>query len=125
MRLAVPLLLLAFSACGPSEPGVQPATEIIREVGGAMRPKMRVQVSIKAGAEEPGAEDLELRRRLEEQIEQENIGRLVSSGAGAGQFDVTVEVENTAEAIPRIQAILRSMNLERRASFRVIPAEER
>lgn len=119
--MRVPALLLLLFACGRNEVGIQPATEIVREVTTGIRTNARVQVSVKASAEEPTAEDLAMRKNLEDRIEQENIGRLVSSSGGAGFVDVVVEVENTADAIARIQEILKSMDAARDASFKVIP----
>ena len=111
------LSLFVLAACGDSG-------EIVREVTTGIRTTSRVEVSVKASAEEPTAADIEVRRKIEDRIEQENIGRLISSGAAAGYSQVTVEVENTAEAIPRIQDILRSMDLDRDAKFRVIVKED-
>src|SRR5688572_1573022 len=82
-RALLPSLMLVLS-CGANEPGVQSATEIAREVTTGMRSRARVQVSVKASAEDPGQEDLDLRKKIEDRIEQQNIGRLVSSGGGAG-----------------------------------------
>ena len=126
MRLSSRLLLglLLLTACGRNETGVQSASEIIREVASGIRTAHRVQVSVKASAEEPAPEDIEIRRSIENRIEQENIGRLVSSGGGAGEIWVVVEVDNTAEAIPRMQEIVRSMDLARQSSFKVIPKED-
>ena len=119
----LPSLILVL-ACGGTEPGVQSATEIAREVTTGMRTKARVQVSVKASAEEPTQEDLELRKKIEDRIEQDNIGRLVSAGGGAGFIDITVEVENTADAIDKIQEIVRSLDVAREASFKVLPEEQ-
>ena len=121
-RLAI---LIFLAACARNETGVQPATEVIREVTTGMRSNARVQVSMKATAEEPTAEDIAMRKKLEDAIEAENIGRLISSSGGAGYVDIVVEVENTADAIPRIQEILRSMDAARHASFKVIPGADR
>ena len=126
MRLlsCLALILPLSTACGGDEAGVHSASEIIREVTAEIRTEHRVQVSVKASAEEPSPEDIEIRRSIENRIEQENIGRLVSSGGGAGEIWVVVEVDNTAEAIPRIQEIIRSMDLTRESSFKVIPKED-
>ena len=119
------LVLIVMTACsGGDETGVQPATEVIREVTTGMRSNARVQVSMRASAEVPTPEDIEMRKRLEDAIEAENIGRLVSSSGGAGYVDIVVEVENTADAIPRIQEILRSMDAARHATFKVIPGAD-
>src|SRR5687767_8060513 len=121
MRVVAAFFIVYLIACGGNEAGVQPAAEIIREVTTGIRSNARVHVSVRASAEEPTPEDIELRKRLEDRIEQENIGRLISSSGGAGYVDLVVEVENTADAIPRIQEILRSMDAARDASFKVIP----
>ena len=120
MRFLTSIALITL-ACRTDEAGVQAPAEIVREVTTGIRAEPRVQLSVKASAEEPTSEDLDLRRRIEERIEQENIGRLVSSGGGAGYVDIVVDVENTAEAIPRMQAMLRDMEIARHSSFKVIP----
>lgn len=122
-RPILPALLLCL-ACGGNEPGVQSATDIAREVTTGMRSKARVVVSVKASAEEPTPDDLDLRRRIEERIEQENAGRLVSTGGGAGFIEITVEVENTADSIDKIQEILRSLEVDRETSFKVLPEQQ-
>jgi len=122
-RALLPSLMLVLS-CGANEPGVQSATEIAREVTTGMRSRARVQVSVKASAEDPAQEDLDLRKRIEDRIEQQNIGRLVSSGGGAGFIDITVEVDNTADAIEKIQEIVRSLDVARETSFKVLPEEQ-
>lgn len=122
-RVLLPSLIFVL-ACGGSEPGVQSATEIAREVTTGMRTKARVQVSVKASAEEPTQEDLDLRKKIEDRIEQANIGRLVSAGGGAGFIDITIEVDNTADAIDKIQAIVRSLDVARETSFKVLPEEQ-
>lgn len=115
MRLRVVLLLL-FAACRREASAID---EVMRGVSSELRPKARVQVIVKASAEEPTAADLALRKSIEDRIEQENIGRLVSSGAGRGFIDVTVEVENTAEAISRLRKVLQSLDVLPKSSFRV------
>jgi hypothetical protein len=122
-RALLPSLMLVLS-CGANEPGVQSATEVAREVTTGMRSRARVQVSVKASAEDPGQEDLDLRKKIEDRIEQQNIGRLVSSGGGAGFVDITVEVDNTADAIEKIQEIVRSLDVARETSFKVLPEKQ-
>ena len=117
-------IAVTLIGCGQNEAGVQPATEVIREVTTGMRSNARVQVSVKASAEEPMPADIEMRKRLEDRIEAENIGRLISSSGGAGYVDIVIEVESTADAIPRIQEILREMDVARDASFKVIPGAD-
>lgn len=115
-RAAVAVLLLV--ACQVETR--KAARDVIGEVTSGIQEKYRVQVSIKASAEDPTPEDIELRKSLENRIEQENIGRLVSSGAGAGTIDITVEVENTAVAIPRLRSVLQSAGVLSRSSFKVL-----
>ena len=112
------IAVMLLVGCGES------ATEAVREVATGLRETYRVQVSIKASAEEPAPEDLALRKRLEDRIEQQNVGRLVSAGGGSGQIDVVVEVENTAEAIPKLQEIVKDLGVAREASYKVTPKEE-
>lgn len=124
MNVRVIPALIVLLACGGNEPGVQSATEIAREVTTGMRTRARVEVSVKATAEEPTADDLALRKRIEDRIEQENVGRLVSAGGGAGYMNITVEVENTADSIDRIQDILRSLEVDRETNFKVLPEQQ-
>ena len=112
------LTFVLLTACGGES-----ATEAVRQVATGLRETYRVQVSLKASAEEPTPEDLALRKKLEDRIEQENIGRLVSAGAGSGQMDVVVEVEDTAETIPRLQKIVKELGFARQADYKVIPKE--
>jgi hypothetical protein len=110
--------VLVLAACSETP------TQVVEEVSRGLRPAYRVEVSLKASAEEPTPEDLALRRRIEDRIEQENIGRLVSASGGSGTMEIVVEVENTAEAIPKIQALLREFGVFRDAGFKVVaPAE--
>ena len=108
MRFVFVLLLLA--GCQAKE-----AVNLVKDVSTEMRGKSRVQVIVRTEEE-----DLTLRKALEDRIEQQGIGRVISSGAGAGQIDVTVEVENTAEAIPKIRKILLEMCVLPRANYKVV-----
>ena len=118
MRAISLIALVLFSGgCGES------ATEVARELATGLRETYRVQVSVKASAEDPTPEDLALRKRIEDAIEQQNIGRLVAASGGSGQIEVVVEVENTAEAIPKLQEIVKELGVERAASYKVVPKE--
>ena len=108
MRSALVLLLLA--GCYAKE-----SVDLVKEVSTELRPKAKVQINVRSEQE-----DLALRKQLEDRIEQEGIGRLVSSGAGSGQIDVTVEVDNTAEAIPKIRKILLDLGVLPKARYRVL-----
>jgi hypothetical protein len=115
-RASIAILLLV--ACGGETQ--KTAREVIGEVTSGIRENQRVEISIKASAEEPTPEDIELRKSIENRIEQENIGRLISSGGGAGYVDITVEVENTSVAIPRLRSLLQSAGIASRSSFKVL-----
>ena len=102
--------------CGKTEP----ATDFLREVTTAAREKSRVQMLIRASAEDPTPEDLALRKGIEDRIEQERLGRLVSAGAGGGYIDVIVEVDNTSAGIAQLRRIAQDAGVVSRASFKVI-----
>ena len=108
MRFLFVLLLLA--GCRAKE-----AVDLVKDVSTEMREKSRVQVIVRTEEE-----DLTLRKALEDRIEQQGIGRIVSSGAGGGQIDVTIEVDNTAEAIPKIRKILLEMGVLPKANYKVV-----
>jgi hypothetical protein len=117
MKRAIIVILLLVACGGETR---RTAQDVVGEVTSGLRDKQRVQISIKASAEDPTPEDIELRKSIETRIEQENIGRVVSSGGGAGFIDVTVEVENTAVAIPRLRTLLQSAEVMSRSSFKVL-----
>jgi hypothetical protein len=104
------LLLLFLGACQAKE-----SVELVKEVSTELRPKARVQVIVRSEEE-----DLALRKQIEDRIEQEGIGRVVSSGAGSGQIDITVEVDNTAEAIPRIRKIALELGVLPKTTYRIL-----
>jgi hypothetical protein len=114
-RLFVGLVVL-LAACGKTEP----ATEFLREVTTAARDKARVQMNIRATAEDPTPEDLALRKQIEDRIEQERLGRLVSAGAGGGYIDVVVEVDNSAAGIAQLRRIAQDLGVVSRTSFKVL-----
>ena len=105
-----PIAVLLLAGCQAKE-----AVDLVKDVSTEMRQKARVQVIVRSETE-----DLTLRKALEDRIEQEGIGRVVSSGAGSGQIDVTVEVENTAEAIPKIRKILLELGVLAEANYKVL-----
>jgi predicted TIM-barrel enzyme len=115
MRHLALLLLLAIGCTRAEKPG-----DLLRDVASEVRTKPRVEVSVKLDHEEATAADLQLQRSVEDRVERENVGRLVSSGTRAGYLFITVEVEKTADAIEKLRAVLRSEGLLERSSFRVI-----
>jgi hypothetical protein len=115
---SVTLAALLVIACGAENP-----TNLVRDVATEVKDKPRVQLIVKIAGEDPTAEELQFRKSLEDQIDNERIGRLISSGAGSGQMDITVEVENTADAIAKLRKILLDAGVLRQSSFKVIPSE--
>ena len=69
--------------------------------------------------EQPTPDDLALQKTIEDRIEQAHIGRLVSSGSNAGFFNVTVEVDNSADAITKLRSVLQTAGVLNRSSFKV------
>jgi hypothetical protein len=94
----------------------------MKEVASDVRDRPRVVVLVRLAAEEPGPDDRRLLKSLEDAVEQQHVGQLVVSGSAAGVMNLTVEVENTAEAITKLRAILRSAGALPRSSFKVIAA---
>lgn len=109
------ILLIAFLllvACGKSEITVEDAAKVVRETLAEAREKEIVKIQVRLEKTElPSAEELELRKRIEEAIEREAIGRVTVADAGVGHIDVTVEVDSTAEAVPRIRDLLETFGV--------------
>jgi DNA-binding LytR/AlgR family response regulator len=113
------IALLILAACGKSE--TAEVAKVLKETVDAAREKQRVVLHVRlVKTEMPSAEELEERRRLEELIEVDRIGQVVESNAGVGYYAITVEVDSTAQAAPRIEAMLREAKLSERASVRVL-----
>lgn len=99
--------------------------EVVKETVDAARPKERIVIQVRLEQSDmPSAEDLAVQRTLEEQIGEGRAGRVVTSGGGVGYFDITVEVESTADAIPRVEALVREAGLQERATIRVLGRSE-
>ncbi|HSP15270.1 MAG TPA: hypothetical protein VLV78_11010 [Thermoanaerobaculia bacterium] len=119
-RSVVVAVMLLLAGCGKES-----TVGLIRDVATEARPKPRVQIMIRASAEEATPQDLELLRSIEDRIERANIGRLISSGSAAGYLHLTIEVEKTADAIERLRRVLQSAGVLDRASFRVTTDREK
>jgi hypothetical protein len=116
LLVAVALLLLA--ACGGTESAE--VNEVVKQSVDALRNKERVVVQVRLEKSKlPSDTELAERRRLEEEIEVGRIGRIITTGAGVGYYDITVEVDSSADAVPRIEAMLRAENLRERTTVRV------
>lgn len=119
-RIAVVLMLLLLLACGNSEITKDDAAKVVKETLGEARDKAVVKVQIRLEKSEmPSAEDLELRRKIEEAIEQEEIGRVIVADAGVGHIDINVEVASTADGVPRLRDLLETFGVLERATVSI------
>jgi len=126
MRFAAILLMLAVASCGGerSSTAASDAAAVVKETLAAARPKERVRVRVHLERSElPTAEDLKLRDTLEEQLDAQRLGAIVNRGAGVGWFDVELDVDSTADAVPRIRAILESMELHEKSTVEIRQAD--
>ena len=121
MKRIVPLLLL-LAACGRSEITAEDAEKVVRETLSAAQEKAVVKIQIRLEKSEmPSEEDLAFRRKIEETIEKDGIGRVTVADAGVGHIDVSVEVDSTAEAVPRIRDLLESLGVIERSTVSIVP----
>jgi hypothetical protein len=110
--------LASVVACAKGER--MPVGDLVKQVAAEARTKLQVQVTIRASADEATPADKALLRSLEDAIERQKVGRIVSSGTQPGDLFITVEVENTADAITTLRSILQKAGVRDRASFKVI-----
>jgi hypothetical protein len=111
--LCISFVLLACSA--PNE-----SREVIKQTVSEVRTKQRVVVQIRLPDNGyPSDKDLQLRQSIEKQIEELHIGVIAGQESGPGRMDMTIEVENTVVAIPRIQGLLRESGVLETSTIRV------
>ena len=110
-------LLPFLLACGKNE--TSSTVDLVKTIATESRTKPRVEVSVKLNGEQPVPEELALQKTIEDRIEEAHIGRLISSGSNAGYVNVTVEVDNTADAIAKLRTILQNAGALSRSSFKV------
>jgi hypothetical protein len=114
-------LFLLLLACDQKKE----AADLVRETLDEARTDDRVVIQVRLDrAELPTADDLALRQQLEERIEREHVGRVVESKAEVGYFEITAEVDNTAEAVPRIRTMLAEAGVLDRTQLRVASGRE-
>lgn len=111
------VFMLLFVACGKSERSS--TIDLIKTVASEARAKPRVEMSVKLSGEQPAPDELVLQKSIEEKIEQAQVGRLVSSGTQAGFMTITVEVENSADAITKLRSVAQAAGVLERTSFKV------
>ena len=118
------LLLVVLAACGKSDVTIEDAEKEVKETLAAARDKETVKIVVRLEKTElPTAEELELRRQIEERIENEEIGRVTVADAGVGHIDVSVEVDSTVEAVPRIRDLLEELGVLERSTVSVVPQD--
>lgn len=114
------VLLVLLTACGKSEVTAEDAEKAVRETLSAVQEKDTVKIQVRLEKTEmPTAEELELRRKIEEAVEKEGIGRVTVADAGAGHLDISVEVDSTADAVPRIRDLLETFGVLERSTVSV------
>lgn len=118
MRSAIVAVALLFAACKGEERDATAA--VVKETLEAVRRNEQVVLKVRLDARElPSAEDLKVRDTLEERLVQERIGTITARDAGVGFYSVVVEVESTADAVPRVRAILRELELLEKTSVEI------
>ena len=117
MKAVTCVLLVFVFACGKNE--TSSTVDLVKTIATESRTKPRVEISVKLGNEQPTPDDLTLQKSIEDRIEQAHIGRLVSSGSNSGFMIITVEVENSADAIAKLRTILQNAGVLTRSSFKV------
>jgi hypothetical protein len=121
MKRIVLLLALALAACGKSEVTAEDAEKAVRETLSAMGQKEVVRIVIRLEKTElPSAEELELRRKIEEAIAKEGIGQLKVADAGVGYVEINVEVESSADAVPRLRDLLETFGVLDRSMVSIV-----
>ena len=115
------ILALAAVACGGEQhTTTSDAATVVKETLAAARPKWHVRIRVRLERSElPGADELKLRDAIEERLDAERVGTIIRRGAGTGWMDVEVEVDSTADAVPRIRAILESMELLEKSAIEI------
>ena len=121
MKHIVLAALVLLTACGRDEVTADDAAKVVRETLTEIREKSVVKIQVRLEKTEmPSADDLQLRKQIEEAIELEEIGTVKLSESGVGHFDIRVEVDSTAEALPRIRDLLESLGVLERSTVSVV-----
>jgi hypothetical protein len=108
------LALLIFGCKGEG-------ADVLKRTIAETRSKPRVNVQIRLDRPDlPTAEELEQRRKLEGDIEQQNIGAILDSQAGTGYMGFTIEVDDTTSSIPRIRTLLQNAGVLPRSTIRIV-----
>jgi len=116
MRRACALLMLALIACGKAEE----ISQVTKETLDAVRSPEVVKIQVRLEkTEAPSPAELDVRKQIEERLQQEHVGTLTASTTDIGHYDMTLEVASTNDAVPRVRAILNEAGVLERATVRV------
>ncbi len=97
------------------------SADVVKRTIAETRTKPRVNVQIRLDRPElPTADELEQRRKLESDIERQNIGAVLDSQAGTGYMGFTVEVDDTTTSIPRIRILLENAGVLQRSTIKIV-----
>lgn len=119
MKRVLMLSLLLFG-CGESDITTEDAAKVVKETFSEIREKDVVTIRVRLEKSElPSEPELAQRKQIEETIEDEGIGNVTVAEAGVGWIGVSVEVDSTADAVPRIRDVLETMGLLERATVSV------
>jgi len=117
---AVLLAMLLLLSCRREGTTAADAEKVVRETLDEVRAKRVVHVQVRLdGGAMPTPDELKVRNAIEQRIEDEHVGRVVSSEASPGHYDIAVEVDSTVEAVPRIRSILTDAQVIERTTVRV------
>jgi hypothetical protein len=120
MKPLLVLSILLAIGCSKQEGA---GLDLVKQVANEVKDKPRVEVKVRMTGDQPAAADEALLRTLETKVEEQHVGRLVSSGFEPGSMTLTVEVENTADAIDAIRKVLAGAGVLDRSTFRVMTEE--
>jgi hypothetical protein len=111
----MPVVALLLAASGGGERGATAASDAaagVKETVNAVRSKEQVVVRIRV-------EDTKLRDAVEDRLVLEHAGTVVERSGGAGYVLLALEVDSTADAVPRVRSILRAMDLLEKSSVEI------
>jgi hypothetical protein len=124
VRVLIALLFLGTVACGKGESASE-MKEVAKETLAAVRATEVVRVQVRLEKPEPPTPaQLDVRKQIEERIQQENVGTIVQTSTDVGHYDFTVEVASTNDALPRVRAILRDAGVLEQSTVRVEGTKE-
>jgi hypothetical protein len=115
---SVLMIFLLVCACRRSE---QNALDVVHQAIDDARTKPRVEIQIRlAGSDPPSPADLQLQRAMEDRIEREHIGRVISTGSGPGSMSLEIEVDETVISIGKLRALLHSAGVLNRSTVKIV-----